>query len=107
MNQFTALPAATPERPGNQQLNGPRYLKVTHLPRHTRTGMKLDSGVKDRGHATISDSSSNVHVLNDINNLTSPASSLVSPQFKSNTLPHCVFIDYLESSVGRISWQLV
>lgn len=31
-NQFMALPAATPRRPGNQQLNGPHYLKVTHIP---------------------------------------------------------------------------
>lgn len=35
-NQFTALPAATPRRPGNQQLNGPHYFKVTHIP-HTHT----------------------------------------------------------------------
>ena len=31
LNLFMALPAATPERSGNQQLNGRPQLKVTHL----------------------------------------------------------------------------
>lgn len=36
--QFLALPAATPRRPGNQQLNGRHYLKVTHAhPPHEPT----------------------------------------------------------------------
>lgn len=51
-NQFTALPAATPKRPVDQQLNRPCYLKVTHLLTHT--GMKLDNGAKDGRHNAIS-----------------------------------------------------
>lgn len=113
----------------NQHLNGPRYLKVTHLPRHTHTQMKLDSSVRDRGHRTISRDVQFQHAVSlslkfalfsftlecsSYKQCQQPSKdrqqkrllrSLLLPHFGSSSL-HSVFIDYLRSSVKGLTGYL-
>lgn len=124
--QFLALPAATPRRPGNQQLNGRHYLKVTHAHTHTlpthqhkhSTQIRLYSNVPTmigdvilpcclnemfslQIQMSIPPATKHVHV----NNLTSVVSSLVSLQMEAFTAQYA-FIDYLGSSVERLTGDL-
>lgn len=108
--QFLALPAATPRRPGNQQLNGRHYLKVTHAhhsnsptqARHTNKTLQQCSSNDWRHYFTMLSqwnvfaSDSNVHTPSPkhvhVNNLTSVVSSLVSLQMEAFTSQYA-FID--------------